>query len=85
MYLLRRILLRTIPPPELLTPVAGSNLLPEKVSDSPNFFLEFFFLNSVLLCAFLGLWSGFINPPLQSLVNQSFSQPFEQLFSKRKL
>jgi len=33
--------------------VAGLNLLPEKVSDSPNFFWEFFFLNSVLLCFFL--------------------------------
>ena len=36
-----------------MTPVAGSNLLPEKVSDSPNLFSEFFFPNSVLLCSFL--------------------------------
>jgi len=46
-----------------ITPVAGLNLLPGKVSDSPNFFLNFFFPNFVLLCLFLGLWSGFINPP----------------------
>ena len=53
-------------------------------SDSPNIFSEFFFPNSVLLCSFLGLWSGFINPPLQSLVNQYFSQTFERLFSRKK-
>jgi len=35
------------------TPVARSNLLPWKVSDSPNFSWEFFFPNSVLLCSFL--------------------------------
>jgi len=61
-----------------LSPVAGSNLLLEKVSDSPNFFSEFVFPNSVFLCSFLGLWSGFVNPQLQSLVNQYFpifSQP----------
>jgi len=57
-----------------VTPVAGLDLLPEKVSDSPNFSSEFFFPNSDLLCSFLGLWIGFINPSLQSLVNQYFSQ-----------
>jgi len=67
-----------------LTPVAGHIFSLEKVSDSPNFFSEFFFPNSVLLCSFLGLWSGFINSPLQSLVNQHFSQAFERLFSKKK-
>jgi len=36
-----------------LSPVAGPNLLPEKVSDSPNFFSKFVFSNSVLLCPFL--------------------------------
>jgi len=57
-------------------------LLLEKVSDSPNFFWEFVFPISVLLCSFLGLWSRFIHPPLQSLVNQYFSQKFERLFPK---
>jgi len=57
-----------------LMPAAGLNLLPEKVSNSPSIFSEFFFPNSVLLCSFLGLWSRFINSPLQSLVNQYFSQ-----------
>jgi len=68
-----------------LTPVVGLNLLLEKVSDSPNFSLEFFFPNSILLCSFTGLWSGFMNPPLQSLVNQYFSQTFELLFSKKNI
>jgi len=67
-----------------VTPVAGSNLLPEKVSNSPNFFSEIFFPNSVTLCSFLGLRSGFINPPLQSLVTQHVSQIFQRLFSKKK-
>ena len=31
-----------------------------------------------------GLWSWFINPPLQSLVDQFFSQIFEWLLSKKK-
>ena len=68
-----------------LTPVTGLIFLPEKVSDSANFCSEFFFPNSILLCSFLGLWSRFINPPLQSLVNQYFSQTFERLFSKRNI
>jgi len=55
------------------------------ISDAPNFFSEFFFPNSVLLCSFLGLWSRSINPPLQSLVNQDFSQTFERLFSKEEI
>jgi len=67
-----------------LTPVAGLNLLRQNVSDSQNFFSEFFLLNSVLLFSFLGLGSGFINPPLQSSVNQYFSQTFERLFSNLK-
>jgi len=33
----------------------------------------------------LGLWSRSINPPLQSLVNQDFSQTFERLFSKEEI
>jgi len=53
----------------ILTSVAGSNLLLDKVSDSPKLFTKFFFPNSVFMCAFLGLWSGFINPPPQ------FNQP----------
>ena len=40
--------------------------------------------NSVCYVHFLGLWSGFINPPLQSLVNQFFLQISERLFSKKK-
>jgi len=49
----------------LLTPVARLNLLPEKVSDSSNFFFsELFLSNFVLLFSFLGLWSGFKNPPI---------------------
>jgi len=40
--------------------------------------------HTVLLYSILGLWSGFINPPLQSLVNPYFSQSFERLFSKKK-
>jgi len=35
--------------------------------------------------ALLVLWSGFIHPPVQSFVNQIFSQTFEQpLLSKKK-
>jgi len=50
-----------------LTQVAGSNVIQEKVSDSPNFFLEFFFLNSVFNP---GLWSG-----IQKSPSAIFSQP----------
>ena len=57
---------------------------PGKIFHSPKNFSEFCLPNSVSLCSFLGLWSGFINPPLQSLVNQYFSQIFERLFSKKK-
>jgi len=67
-----------------VTTVAGLNFLPGKVSDSPNFFSEFSFPNSVLLCFFLGPWSGFINLSLQSSVNQHSSQTIERLFSKKK-
>jgi len=45
---------------------------------------EFFLLDSVLLCLFLGLWSGYANLPLQSLVNQCFSQTLERLVTKQK-
>ena len=55
------------------------------ISDAPKFFWEFFFPSSVLLFSFLGLWSRSINPPLQSLVNQYFSQTFERLFSKEEI
>jgi len=34
----------------------SQNLLPEQVSDFPNFFLEFLFPNSVLMYLFPGLW-----------------------------
>jgi len=64
-----------------VTPVAGLNLLPVKVSDSPNFFSGFSYPNSVLLCSFLGLWSGFINPSQQFLGNQYFPQTLA-LFEK---
>ena len=37
----------------LVTPVAGLNLPPEKVSDSPSFSSNFLSSNSVLLCSFL--------------------------------
>jgi len=50
-----------------LTQVAGSNVIPVKISDFPNFFLEFFFLNSVFNP---GLWSGIKKSP-----TAIFSQP----------
>jgi len=42
----------------IIMPVAGSNLLLEKVSDSPNFSSELFFPNSVLMCSFLYIQDG---------------------------
>ena len=47
-----------------VTPVARLKLLRLKVSDSPNFFSELFFPNSVLLCSFLWAVDSWI-PPLQ--------------------
>jgi len=38
----------------------------------------------ILLLNWVFLWSGFINSPLQSLVNQRFSQTYERLFSNFK-
>ena len=49
-----------------------------------NFFSDFMFPNPFYCVHSSGLWSGFINPPLQSLVNQCFLQTFERLFSKKK-
>jgi hypothetical protein len=49
--------------------------------DSPNFFSELLFPNSHSS----GLWSGFINPPLQSLFNQCLIQTFDGSFRKRNL
>ena len=54
---------------------AGSNLVLERG----------FFRNSVFTSFItLGYQSGFINFPLQSLVNQCFSQTFERPFSKKE-
>jgi len=62
-------------------PVARSKLFLEKVSDSTNFPYRVFFQNSFLLCrSFLGLWSRFINLPLQS--TQYLSQKFERLLKR---
>jgi len=57
---------------------------PGKILHSPKKFSEFCLPNSVSLCSFLGLRSGFINPLRQSFVNWSFSRIFERLFSKKK-
>jgi len=50
-------------------------------AEDRTIFLKRIFKNNFKKSALLALWSGFINPPLQSLVNQCFSQLFEQLFS----
>jgi len=52
-------------------------------AEDRTIFLKRIFKNNFKKSALLALWSGFINPPLQSLVNQCFSQIFEQLFSKK--
>jgi len=63
----------------ILTPVAGLFI----EAEHQNIFLERFSEKNFKKSALLVLWSGFINPPLQSLVNQCFSQISEQLFSKK--
>jgi len=47
--------------------------------------IELFFRKEFQKSAFLVLWSGFINPPLQSLVNQCFSQTFWTALFEKKL
>jgi len=51
----------------------SNTLLPKQISSK-----------EISKSAVLVLWSGCINPQLQSSVNQFFSQTFEQLFSKKK-
>ena len=62
----------------VFTPVAGLKMLQWKVSDSPNFFSEFFFPNFVLLCSFLWAveWNLWI-PPLQIFQTAKGKAPTE--------